>query len=407
MFLLSLFLINCPNRVKKKNNPGVCSSKVNTDADSKSGCSNASTSSIFHRPSAARTVFSNTLKRKLPQKVNLLHPVEIFTHESNCAQENVSTSTSRSNFVSHGVSSVGVNVLGLRKSARIMSRLSNTVHPIAHDVTIVCLSFTSVSARNRRVTGLGKRKHMCDFVFKQPMPIFSDGVDLAHSPAPFLSTVDRFQPQTVLKSKSSGLWNMFDACRTNKLGKRKRSNSSNGSVAYMSGSTDAQVNQFFSLNDHCSECKPSGIGSCMVHNQGVVRTPSGNINVSNFNDSITYASGSTDVQIAHCHLSNISSFQQVSRVFEPSGNTNSEESLTAHWTDQDTKHDSPTQVYLRHADGDPVANFTRSSVISTSLSVTSDRDINEPTLMRANTLTANISLIAGTNVGNGVPDDDL
>ena len=64
-------------------------------------------------------------------------------------------------------------------------------------------------------------------------------------------------------------------------------------------------------------------------------------------------------------------------------------------------------MYLRHADGDWVANFTRSSDISTSLSVTSDRDLNEPTLMRANTLTANISLIAGTNVGNGVPDDEL
>ena len=33
--------------------------------------------------------------------------------------------------------------------------------------------------------------------------------------------------------------------------------------------------------------------------------------------------------------------------------------------------------------------------------------LNEPTLMRANTLTANISLIDGTNVGNGVPADDL
>ena len=45
--------------------------------------------------------------------------------------------------------------------------------------------------------------------------------------------------------------------------------------------------------------------------------------------------------------------------------------------------------------------------ISSSLSVTPDRYLYEPAPMRANTLTANKSLIEGTNVGTGVPDDEL
>ena len=75
--------------------------------------------------------------------------------------------------------------------------------------------------------------------------------------------------------------------------------------------------------------------------------------------------------------------------------------------DGDPVHDFPAQDYLRRADGDSVANFTRSSDVYTSLSVTSDRGPNEPTLMRVNTLTANSSLIDGSNDGNGVSDDDL
>ena len=79
--------------------------------------------------------------------------------------------------------------------------------------------------------------------------------------------------------------------------------------------------------------------------------------------------------------------------------------ITSTRHDGDPVHDFPAQDYLRRADGDLVANFTRSSDVYTSLSVTSDRGPNEPTLMRANTLTVNLSPI--TNVGNGVPDDDL
>ena len=69
--------------------------------------------------------------------------------------------------------------------------------------------------------------------------------------------------------------------------------------------------------------------------------------------------------------------------------------------------DSQAQCYLSHVDGDSGANFIRSSDISSILSVTLDRDLYEPALMRANTLTANKSLIEGTDVGNGVPDDEL
>ena len=81
--------------------------------------------------------------------------------------------------------------------------------------------------------------------------------------------------------------------------------------------------------------------------------------------------------------------------------------ITSTRHDGDPVHDSPAQDYLRRTDGDSVANLTCSSDASTNLSVTSDRELNEPTLMRANTLTTNSSLIDGSNVGNGVPDDDL
>ena len=47
--------------------------------------------------------------------------------------------------------------------------------------------------------------------------------------------------------------------------------------------------------------------------------------------------------------------------------------------------DSQAQFYLSHVDGDSGANFIRSSDISSSLSVTLDRDLYEPALMRANT----------------------
>ena len=69
--------------------------------------------------------------------------------------------------------------------------------------------------------------------------------------------------------------------------------------------------------------------------------------------------------------------------------------------------DSQAQCYLSHVGGDSGANFIRSSDISSNLSVTPDRDLYEPALIRANTLTANKSLIEGTDVGNGVPDDEL
>ena len=204
----------------------------------------------------------------MPQKVNVIHLIDLFTQKFIAqVQKNVSTSTSQSNFDSHGDSSVGANGLGLRKSARILSRMSNITQPITHDVTLVSLHITPVSARNSGVTRLGKRNRMCDVVPKLPIPNFFDGVDIAHLPAPFVSTVDRLQPPTfgshhrsdclgkikrhmvdvialptlllpvtgtaiytssvdnfdsqpILKSKPSGVWKLFEGIRTVNLGKR-------------------------------------------------------------------------------------------------------------------------------------------------------------------------------------------
>ena len=305
---------------------------------------------------------------------------------------------------------IGANVTGLRKSARISQKLSISAQSVIREVPDLLPTPTFVS--HHRSDCLGKRKRPVVDIIAQPTLLSPET-----GPAFFTSSVDNFDSQTIPKSKPSGVWKIFEGIRTVNLGKRKRASVYNfkshtplspqcGPGHFLSSTVNFQP-----LN--ILECKPSGVacssdvGLTAHWTDHDVKHDVGEMDdVGEIDYLRRTEDGDSEFKLSPTNFPNndLSVLtDRVSKEFTPK--CMNEITSTRH--DGDPVHDSPAQVYLRHADGDLVANFTRSSDISTSLSVTSDRELNEPTLMRANTLTANISLIDGTNVGNGVPDDDL
>ena len=361
---------------------------------------------------------------------------------------------------------IGANVIGLRKSARISQKLAHSAQQVIHGVSDISPLTNPTIASNHPTICLGKRKRPMVVNTEQPAHLSS-----VTDPAAFLPTDDIFDSQTIPRPKPSGVWSIFKVNQTGKLRKRKRSSEFNfkqpaslspkcGHDHFFSHIVNFQaqpevlgVNEFdrhvqhgesnplqhnilivsrkITVNASMEQnCGPVHFDSDIDNFHSKVRTPSGKINRSSpslrahdsscfsrdspdaFTDSVVYASGSTDVQIAESHFdSDMVNFNFHSKDnFEckPSGLLNtSEVNLTTHWTEHDTKHDSPAQEYIRHADGDSASKLALSSAVFRHLSVTSDRDINGPSLTRASNLTTTSSLNNGINDGKGVPDNEL
>ena len=194
--------------------------------------------------------------------------------------------------------------------------------------------------------------------------------------------------QFILKSRPSGVGTIFEGIRTGMLGKRKRASVCSLKSPAPLSPQSGPVN-FFSSTDNFQplnilECKPmsvacgSDVGLTMHWTDHDVKHDVGKMDEVDETDYLRRTEDEDSVfklSPANFPINDLSVLtDRVSKVF--THKCMNVKTSTRH--DGDPFHVSPAQLYLRHTDGTLVANFTRSSDISTCLSVTSDRGLNMP-----------------------------